>query len=233
MRTLRLPLILASLAVALTAAAQGKPVRPTVAVLYFDYTGKNVELEQLRKGLARMLISDLAAAPAFQLVERERLEEVLGELKLGQTKSIDAGSAARVGKLLGARFMVLGGYFELAGKLRCDARVVEVETGKVLKSVGLQRKSDEFLDLEQRLAVDLGDALTTATGTRAPAPGTPAPKRPTPPKRLKAALAARYGKALDAKDRGDKKRARAELAAVVKEQPDFTLAATDLAALAR
>jgi TolB-like protein len=231
---------LALVALVLTGARPARadaPARPTVAVLYFDYTGRNTELEPLRKGLARMLISDLAATPAFQIVERERLEEVLAELKLGQSKSFDAAAAARVGKLLGARYLVLGGYFELGGKLRCDARVVEVETGKVLKSLGVTRPSADFLELEQRLAVDLGDALAAAVGPAPPPPpgAKPAPPkaRPAPPKRLKTAVAARYGKALDAKDRGDTKRAKAELAAVVQEQPDFALAVTDLAALAR
>ncbi|HEY3351812.1 MAG TPA: CsgG/HfaB family protein [Polyangia bacterium] len=243
MRTASLrPLVLvlvAALAVAAPAVAQPRPAppkaRPAVALLYFDYTGKTVELEQLRKGLARMLISDLGASEAFQIIERERLEEVLAELKFGQTKVIDPTSAAKIGKLLGAQLLVLGGYFDLGGKLRCDARVVEVLTGKVVKSVGVSRKGDEFLELEQRLATDLGEALTAAAGAAPPAPGKAPPRaRPAaPPKRLKSAIAARYGRALDAKDRGDKQRARAELAAVVKEQPDFTLAATDLAALAR
>ena len=46
--------------------------KPTVAILYFDYTGKDDELAMLRKGLAQMLISDLSALDAVQLVERNR-----------------------------------------------------------------------------------------------------------------------------------------------------------------
>jgi len=234
----------AALLVPALAAAQGKPAPaktpPTVAVLYFEYTGKSADLEPLRKGWARMLISDLSANPAFQIVERDRLEEVLAELKLGQSKRVDAATAAKVGKLLGARYLVLGGYFDLKGALRVDARVVEVESGKVLRSIGAQRKGDEFLELEQRLAADLAEALATAMGGGAappPAVKPPGPKpakaRPAPPKRLKASLAARYGKALDAKDRGNRKLARAERKRVVKEQPDFELAAVDLAELAK
>jgi TolB-like protein len=216
-------------------AAQPRARPPTVAILYFDYTGKTVELEQLRKGFARMLISDLATTNAFTLVERERLEEVLAELKLGQSTRIDAKSAARIGKLLGARYQVMGGYFDLGGVLRVDARVVEVETSKVLKSMGAHRRGDEFLLLEQKLAADLGAALLSVTTSGGAAPrGVTKPKASSaPPKTLDVKVAARYGRALDAKDRGDVKKARKELGEVLKEQPDFTLALKDLAALAK
>jgi TolB-like protein len=238
----RLAITLAAFLLPAVAVAQGKAkAPPTVAVLYFEYTGKSADLEQLRKGWARMLISDLSANPAFQVVERDRLEEVLAELKLGQSKTVDAATAARVGKLLGARYLVMGGYFDLKGALRVDARIVEVETSKVLKSLGAQRKPDEFLELEQKLAADLAEALATiASAAPAPPPAVkpappprPAKARPAPPKRLKAALAAQYGRALDAKDRGNKKLARAELKKVVQAQPDFELAAADLADLAK
>src|SRR5204862_6227031 len=119
------------------ARAADKPAeKATVAVLYFDYQGKNEELALLKKGLAQMLISDLSGTDAYVVVERDRLEDVLAELKLGQSKAVDQQTAAKIGKLLGARFMILGGYFDVMGALRIDARVVEVETGKIVRSVG-------------------------------------------------------------------------------------------------
>ena len=54
-----------------------------------------------------------------------------------------------------------------------------------------------------------------------------------PPNKLTASTAIRYGKALDAIDRGDKAAARAGLKAVVKDSPDFDLAAIDLASMAK
>src|SRR5215475_12839350 len=85
---------------------------PTVAVLYFDYEGKDADLALLRKGLAQMLISDLLGTPAIRVVERDRLQEVIAELKLQATNKIDQNTAVKAGKLLGARYLVLGGYFD-------------------------------------------------------------------------------------------------------------------------
>jgi TolB-like protein len=227
MRTL---LLLALALLPVTARAGDR--RPTVAVLYFDYGGKNADMAVLRKGLAQMLISDLSSLDAVRLVERDRLEEVLAELKLGQSAKIDPASAAKVGKLLGARYLVLGGYFDLMTTLRADARVVEVETGKVLSSTGATGKPEDFLTLEQKLGEELAKILK-AKATPLPEPREDAPpakkvERPKPPAQLKTRTALRYSKALDAIDRKDRETAKKELLAVVKEQPDFQLATVDM-----
>ncbi|MCA9553768.1 MAG: hypothetical protein KC933_27250, partial [Myxococcales bacterium] len=122
------------------------PAPPTVAVMYFDYQGKDEEMALLRKGLAQMLISDLPAGDAYTLVERDRLQDVLDELELSKSVKVDPATAQKVGKLLGARYLVLGGYFDLMGTLRVDARVVRVETGEVVRSVGAHGKPDDFLE---------------------------------------------------------------------------------------
>ena len=213
----------------LTTAA--KPPPPTVAVMYFDYTGKNEEMGMLRKGLAQMLISDLSDGANYRIVERDRLQDILTELKLNQSKKIDKKTANRIGKLLGARYLVLGGYFDMMGTLRVDARVVEVETGKVVGSSGSHAKPDDFISLEQKLAEDLGGILTTKLEARPAAKTKRRKKKARRPKKLKTKTALRYAKALDAKDRGDKKKAKEEMKKVLEEQPDFMLAQLDLKAL--
>jgi TolB-like protein len=200
--------------------------KPTVAVLYFDYSGNDEELGVLRKGMAQMMISDLSALDAIQLVERDRLEEVLAELKLGQSGKIDAATAAKAGKLLGARYMVLGGYFDLKGALRVDARVVEVETGKVVQSVGATGETDDFLTLEQKLVSDVGAVLDNQLAIP-PRKAFPAP-RVRPPARLARHTAVLYSRALNDIDAGNKPRAKDRLKQVVKEQSDFKLAMVDL-----
>jgi TolB-like protein len=221
-RSLSLCLLVLCLLGAAVASA-GEP--PTVAVLYFEYTGKNQELEVLRKGLAQMLISDLSGSDAIRVVERDRLEDILAELKLQGTTKIDPQSAARMGKLLGARYLVLGGYFDLQGALRVDARIVDVETGRVFKSFGDNGKPGDFLAVEQKMAADLGQWF----GANLPAPSTPAKKpRPKPPAALKTKTAVKYAEALAMLDSGDKEKAKKTLATVLKDQPDFALASLDL-----
>jgi len=206
-----------------------KPIKPTVAVLYFDYGGKKAELEPLRDGLAQMLITDLAELPEIRVVERARLKAILEEHGLAASGKVDAASAARVGKLLGARDLVLGSFFDLAGTLRIDARVVEVETGKVVRSVGVNGPAADFWGLERDLAAKLADTMRTALPAVFEHSAQLAPK-PRPPK-LAAATAVTYGRALAAADAGKKAEARGLLTKVVEEAPAFTLAKHDLNAL--
>ena len=208
--------------------------KPTVAVLYFDYEGEGAEMKLLKKGLAQMLISDLSSAhESIQLVERDRLQQVIDELELNQSNKFDPATASRVGKLLGARYLVMGGYFDVMNTLRVDARVVETETGRILRSVGATNTPDRFLTLEQELVQELR-AIFEELVPAAPEPGK-APAKPKPargkPRKLTRDTALRYARALDAKDREDLVTAKKELSAVVKAQPDFQLASRELALL--
>ena len=211
------------------AGKPAKSIKPTVAVLYFDYGGKKAELEPLREGLAQMLITDLAELREINVVERTRLKAVLEEHDLARSGKVDAASAARVGKLLGARDLVLGSFFDLGGSLRVDARVVEVETGKVVKSVGANGPAADFWGLEHELAGKLADTMRTALPAAFEHAAAPAAK-PRPPK-MAAATAVTYGRALAAADAGKKAEARGLLSKVVEEAPAFTLAKQDLNAL--
>ena len=220
---------LAAVAAPVAPAAGANAKGATIAVLYFDYAGRDVALEALKKGLAQMLISDLAAVETLRIVERERLQAVLEEQKLARSGKIDAGTAARIGKLLGARYLVLGSYFDALGALRVDARLVDVETGQVLKSVGANGKTDDFLGLEQTLAEGLKEAARSLPAAGA-APPEASDRRAAPraPRRLKTETALVYGRALVAVDDGDRKTAQTLFRKVLSAQPDFELAQRDL-----
>lgn len=238
-----LAVLLASLALGPVALAQKKIVKPTIAILYFDYDGSSEEMGFLRKGLTQMLVSDLSEVTEVDIVERVRLQDAIEELELNRTNKIDQSSASRIGKLLGARYLVMGGYFDIAGTLRMDARVVEVETGKVVASLGKHGKAADFIDLEQYLAGELSRVLRLqiATGKPTQVGGTgsgssgnkPRPRRRKPrrPSSLDARQAAAYGRALDAVDRGDERAAETILEDLVAKKPDFQIAALDLASL--
>jgi TolB-like protein len=209
------------------------PDKPTVAVLYFDYDGANAEMKLLKKGLAQMIISDLSAHDSVRIVERDRLQQVMDELRLTQSNRFDQGAAHRLGKLLGARYLVMGGYFDVMNTLRVDARVVETETGRIIRSVGTQSTPDKFLTLEQTLVEELRavfEELTAGADAPAQPPAKPKPARGRP-RKLTRDTALRYARALDAKDRKDLVTAKKELTAVVKAQPDFQLASQELALL--
>ena len=71
----------------------------------------------------------------YSIVERERLLLVLEELRLGTTPLVDESARLALGRIVGAQLMVFGGYQIIEKMMRVDLRMVEVESGKVLKAV--------------------------------------------------------------------------------------------------
>ena len=80
----------------------------TLSVLYFSNSTGQPALDALRKGLAFMLMTDLSKIDGLVLVERVKLQALVEEMGLGASGLVEAGSAPRVGRLLGARFLVTG-----------------------------------------------------------------------------------------------------------------------------
>lgn len=212
--------ILSVLILALTVTfsfADGDDKKPTrVAILYFDNSG-DVSLEKLKKGLADMLITDLSTVKTLSIVERDRLEEILKEQKLNNSKGFDAATASKIGKLLGAEIILTGGFFELMGTFRIDARIIDVETGKILKSDGVEGETKTFFSLEKELVkkiltnlnVKLSEAETTGFNN--------AGKE----QQISYQAAKIYSRALDAIDMGDNQAAAADLNVVLMENQGF------------
>jgi TolB-like protein len=115
----------------------------------------HVELGEL---LATQVIEVLQKREDYTVVERERLLLALEELHLGTTQLADESTRLKLGRLVGARFMVFGGYTIIGNKMRLDLRMVEVETGRVLSAVQ-KISSDQTLpamiDTAQRAAQEL------------------------------------------------------------------------------
>lgn len=227
-------LLLAMHATAAEPKDAAKDLSPTVAILYFDYEGKDEQLALLRKGLAQILINELESLDGVRIVERARLQAAIDEMKLNHSVRFDPATASRLGKLLGARYLVLGNYqyYEFVKSLRINADVVDVSTGVHVGGAAASGKQEEFLTMQQKLTEGLTKTFTTRlTGlepSRQPAAGIRSRPRPKPPARLAMSTVVQYGKALDAIDRGDKASAMTALQAVIKEQPDFALAPQDL-----
>ncbi len=126
--------------------------RKIIAVLYFEDNSEGKALTPLKKGIADMLISDLSNVAMLRVVERARLEELLKEQKMSQTKLADPATAQQIGKMLGAEAILLGSYFGMMGTLRIDARILNVETGEVIKSEGVDGSQSDFMQLQKKLA---------------------------------------------------------------------------------
>lgn len=158
MRVARLSLLaLLSAAVhSLPAAAQDEePDRRVVAVLRFDNNTGDQQYDHLGRALSSMTISDLSVIERIQLVERERLEELLAELDLQQSGYVDPESARSVGMIIGAEYVVAGAFVTVEPDMRLDTRIDRVETSEIVTTAEVTGHRESLFDLQQRLADQL------------------------------------------------------------------------------
>lgn len=123
--------------------------RNTVAVLYFENKSGNPDLDPLQKGLTLMLITDLSAIKTLQVVERIKLQALVEEMGLGVSGLVQPGTAPRVGRLLGARWLIGGEITK--GTINLRSTVLDVGEQRI---VGLPFVTGELADLF-RLEKDL------------------------------------------------------------------------------
>ena len=225
-------LVAASMAVAsaLPLSAQGAAdaQRPTLAVLYFTNGAliDNASFAPLSKGMAEMLITELAQNSTVRVVERDRLQSLIEEQNLQNSDRVDKETAVKLGKTLGARHMLLGSFIiDQKRNMRIDVRAVNTETSQIDYTESVSGNADNLLALVIQLGskVNAGlklPALKTASVT------TPASKSPN---QFKALMA--MSQALEAEDRKSKSEAVSLYKQAIALNPDFDRAKTRLASI--
>ena len=175
-------------------AVAGSPT--TIAVLPLRFSGSDSSLRPLERGIAELLITDLARSSQLTVVERARIQAILDELSLQGSGATDSSTNVRAGRLLRAGRLVQGSILQLdESQLRVDAAVVDVPTTQVRGVAQGADRMEQLFALEKRLALDLFDQLGV---TLTVAERNAIEQRPT--RSLAAFLA--YSRGLTAEDQG-------------------------------
>jgi TolB-like protein len=102
--------------------------------------------------MAEELVTNLVQIGNFQVVERQLLHKVLGELKIEQSGAIDPATAKEVGKLTGVDAIVTGSITDLSAFVAVNCRLIDTTTGQVFGAAKATLTKD----------ADLTKLLTTA-----------------------------------------------------------------------
>ena len=117
--------------------------------------------------LSGMLTNELAATEKFRIVERAKLGPVLEEQDLGASGRVSKSSAAKIGRLTGAKYLVMGtvsayeektsggggglsfGGISVGGRkdeayIAVDVRVVDTTTGEVEHTRTVEARSTSY-----------------------------------------------------------------------------------------
>jgi serine/threonine protein kinase/tetratricopeptide (TPR) repeat protein len=134
------------------------PPVPAVAVMSFTNITRSHEDDWLGTGIAETVTADLKKVEGLAVVSRERVHEMLRRLGAPGGEA-DEELAVRVGRELGARWVLLGGFQRAGELLRVTARLTEVETGTIVRTVKIDGRLDEVFDLQDRIVRELSTGL--------------------------------------------------------------------------
>ncbi|HUX35194.1 MAG TPA: CsgG/HfaB family protein [Gemmatimonadaceae bacterium] len=228
-----------ALAAPAAAAAQGAN-KPVVAVLSFDNNsiGKDAaDYNGIGKGIADFLITDMASNPSVALVDRDKIQQVLQEQNLVKQGAVDPQTAVRVGKLLGAQYMVTGGFMsDGRGTMVLTARSINVETGAITNPQRVQSRTDDVLGLIAQLSGKVSKDMKLPAmdhGMGAMDNKKMGDVGAKPQQKMDLRTAMLYAKALDAKDSGDNAKAVTLFRQVLDKFPDYTPAKQNLKKVAK
>lgn len=198
-------------------------MRPTVAVLPFVNSAigqANSELAPLSKGIADLLITSMAQNPAIRVVERENIQRLLDEQNLARDGRVDDATAARIGKLLGAKHMVTGSFVtDRSGTMVITVKSIDTETGRIGYTDMDRGKTDDFLMLVDRVADKANRGLRLPELT--PAARQTSEARSERQRRVPFQAVMMYSRALSAQDAGNRAEALTLFSQTIERFPDF------------
>lgn len=152
-------------AVVCAGSAMAAGPKPTIAVIEFkNESGAGWWRGGVGWELSGMLSNELSSSRAFTVLERSKIESVLQEQNLAASGRVSGQTGARMGKLLGARYLVAGtvtsyeedvastgggisfGGVSVGGNsqsayLAIDLRVIDAETGAIAYSRSIEGRS--------------------------------------------------------------------------------------------
>ncbi|HEX7653022.1 MAG TPA: CsgG/HfaB family protein, partial [Verrucomicrobiae bacterium] len=130
--------------------------------------GNQAELGRIIESLDSQLVDRVNATRKFDVVGRSDLAEIIKEQDLGASGNVDAKTAAKAGKLAGAKYLLVAtvddfqDYNETATfatinrtvtkrvfRFSVVAKIYDSSTGKLLESANLQTGNDEFKKIQE------------------------------------------------------------------------------------
>jgi TolB-like protein len=202
-------------------ALVAQDTRSGMAVMPFENGGsyglQAEDYDALRVGMQQMLTTEFAMNGQLRVVDRSRIAELLKEQDLGASGRVDAATAAKIGKVVGAKYMVMGGFIDTYGTMRLDIQIVDVETTEIVKADRHTFKREEMA----RAVIDAAAKITKDLSLPE-LPREVQAQREERAERMPTQAVSYYTKGLLYQDRGDTDKAKELFSKALAEFPDYT-----------
>lgn len=143
-------------------------IKPTASLSASVSADKKLKLNRITESLDSQLIDRINATRKFDVVGRSDLGDVIKEQDLGASGNVDAKTAAKAGKLTGAKYLLVAtvddfqdyvekATFEGTGRAATKrvfrfsivGKIYDSTTGKLLESANFQTGNDAFKQIQQ------------------------------------------------------------------------------------
>jgi TolB-like protein len=135
------------------------PEKETLSILYFDNIAKDKDFDWLSKGIADMLITEIAQSGTVNVVERNSLKKIMEELSLSQSDLVDEKKALQIGKLASASKLIYGSFIVQGKSVVINGKLTETESGVILATFSVKGPVDSILSLQSELAIKAQQGL--------------------------------------------------------------------------
>ena len=132
----------------------------SVAVLPFNNSIADPDLEWLDRGLAELLATHLAQLDGLKVVSAQRVSDLLRQNGMGDLRQVPVGLEPQITRLAGARLMVTGSVYGRRESLAITANLADARTGEILASANA-RGSDVFAVVDS-IALAMSRQITGA-----------------------------------------------------------------------
>lgn len=119
-------------------------VRKIAVIEFADLEGN---VTQLGRFIAEELITRFFTTGKFEVVERNLLQKVLEEQKLGTSGYIDQETAISIGQILGVDAIITGSLTDLGENVKINSRLISTETGSVFAVASVNVFKDPTIKL--------------------------------------------------------------------------------------
>jgi tetratricopeptide (TPR) repeat protein len=192
-----------------------QPQSSSVAVFYFKDLSADHRFRHLQKAMATLIITDLSQVKSLRVMERLKVQCLLSEMQLGETGIVDASTAPRTGRLLGAENLIVGSLE--SGSMIARTTVASTQKQDVIAAFYVRSESDKFFTVEKMIVSNLVKVLKVPL-----TPEEEARLAVHQTQNLKAVIF--FGQGLEALDAGKWEQAHKSFSDAATEDPGFELA---------
>lgn len=131
-----------------------------LTILLFDNISNQETYDWYREGIANLLITDLAESDYLQLVSIQRLQDILKDMGIDSSYTLDFDVAQKAAHKANSKWMLMGNFMRDNNELYLSTQLIDVETGIVISTQQVQGPSDETIfSLVDKLSVKIKEDL--------------------------------------------------------------------------